>query len=173
VALSRQRRRAGRDGSGSRPDNPLVTKRNGVANRFMMFAPLEGWRRVEVTDHHATVDYANVLKRIIRRAFPRAEKIVLVQDNLSTHTPASRYAAFPAPEARRLVNRFEWDYTPKHGSWLDTAESELAVLTNQCLAAASPTGRASRRKSRPGSAIETKTTPKPTGSSRPKTPVSN
>jgi DDE superfamily endonuclease len=64
--------------------------------------------------------------------FP-AEKIVLVQDNLSTHTPASLYAAFPAPEARRLVERFEWHYTPKHGSWLDMAESELAVLTRQCL----------------------------------------
>ena len=65
--------------------------------------------------------------------FPAAEKIVLVQDNLSTHTPASLYAAFPAPEARRLVERFEWHYTPKHGSWLDMAESELAVLTRQCL----------------------------------------
>ena len=65
--------------------------------------------------------------------FPAAEKIVLVQDNLSTHTPASLYTAFPAPEARRLANRFEWHYTPKHGSWLDMAESELAVLTTQCL----------------------------------------
>jgi hypothetical protein len=76
----------------------VIDLRNGVANLFMMFAPLEGWRRVEVTDHHAAVDYA-----------------------------------FPAPEARRLVNRFEWHYTPKHGSWLDMAESELAVLTSQCL----------------------------------------
>ena len=65
--------------------------------------------------------------------FPAVEKIVLVQDNLSTHTPASLYTAFPAPEARRLVNRFEWHYTPKHGSWLDMADSELAVLTTQCL----------------------------------------
>ena len=64
---------------------------------------------------------------------PTAEKIVLVQDNLSTHTPASLYTAFPAPEARRLANRFEWHYTPKHGSWLDMAESELAVLATQCL----------------------------------------
>ena len=65
--------------------------------------------------------------------FPAAEKIVLVQDNLNTHCPASLYAAFPAPEARRLVERFEWHFTPKHGSWLDMAESELAVLTRQCL----------------------------------------
>ena len=108
-------------------------QRNGVANLFMIFAPLEGWRRVEVTDHHAAVDYAKVLKDLSDVHFPAAEKIVLVQDNLSTHTPASLYAAFPAPEARRLVNRFEWHYTPKHGSWLDMAESELAVLTTQCL----------------------------------------
>ena len=108
-------------------------QRNGVANLFMIFAPLEGWRRVEVTDHHAAVDYANILKSLSDVDFPNAEKIVLVQDNLSTHKPASLYAAFPAPEARRLVNRFEWHYTPKHGSWLDMAESELAVLTSQCL----------------------------------------
>src|SRR5271165_2423472 len=108
-------------------------QRNGVANLFMIFAPLEGWRRVEVTDRHAAVDYAKVLKDLSDVHFPAAEKIVLVQDNLSTHTPASLYAAFPAPEARRLVERFEWHYTPKHGSWLDMAESELAVLTRQCL----------------------------------------
>ena len=107
--------------------------RNGVANLFMIFAPLEGWRRVEVTDHHAAVDYAGVLKDLSDVHFPAADKIVLVQDNLSTHTPASLYAAFPAPEARRLVERFEWHYTPKHGSWLDMAESELAVLSTQCL----------------------------------------
>ena len=108
-------------------------ERNGVANLFMIFAPLEGWRRVEVTDRHAAVDYAKVLKDLSDLHFPAAEKIVLVQDNLSTHAPASLYAAFPAPEARRLVERFEWHYTPKHGSWLDMAESELAVLTRQCL----------------------------------------
>ena len=73
-------------------------ERNGVANLFMIFAPLEGWRRVEVTDHHAAVDYAKVLKDLSDVHFPAAEKIVLVQDNLSTHTPASLYAAFPAPE---------------------------------------------------------------------------
>jgi len=108
-------------------------QRNGVANLFMIFAPLEGWRHVEVTDHHAAVDYAQVLKELSDTRFRDAEKIVLVQDNLSTHAPASLYAAFPAAEARRLVQRFEWHYTPKHGSWLDMAESELAVLTSQCL----------------------------------------
>jgi hypothetical protein len=108
-------------------------ERNGVANLFMMFAPLEGWRRVKVTDRRAAVDFAHALKELSDNDFPGAEKIVLVQDNLSTHTPASLYAAFPAAEARRLVERFEWRYTPKHGSWLNMAESELAVLATQCL----------------------------------------
>jgi hypothetical protein len=108
-------------------------ERNGVANLFMMFAPLEGWRHVEATDHRAAIDYARVLKELSDLHFPDADKIVLVQDNLSTHTTASLYAAYPPAEARRLANRFEWHYTPKHGSWLDMAESELAVLTGQCL----------------------------------------
>jgi len=108
-------------------------ERNGVANLFMMFAPLEGWRHVKVTDRHTAIDYAHVLKDLSDTHFPDAAKIVLVQDNLSTHTTASLYAAFPAAEARRLVERFEWRYTPKHGSWLDMAESELGVLASQCL----------------------------------------
>lgn len=108
-------------------------ERNGVANLFMMFAPLEGWRHVKVTDRHAAVDYAHALRDLSDTHFPGAAKIVLVQDNLSTHTTASLYAAFPAPEARRLAGRFEWHYTPKHGSWLDMAESELGVLATQCL----------------------------------------
>jgi hypothetical protein len=81
-------------------------ERNGTANLFMMFAPPEGWRCVKVTDRHAAVDYARVLKELSDVRFPDAEKIVLVQDNLSTHTPAARYEAFPADEARRLVERF-------------------------------------------------------------------
>ncbi|MGH8291815.1 MAG: IS630 family transposase [Steroidobacteraceae bacterium] len=107
--------------------------RNGVANLFMLFAPLEGWRHVKVTEHHAAVDYAQILKDLSDTHFPEASKIVLVQDNLSTHKPASLYEAFAAPEARRLVERFEWHYTPKHGSWLDLAESELGTLSAQCL----------------------------------------
>ncbi len=90
-------------------------ERNGTANLFMMFAPLEGWRHVKVTDRHAAVDYAQVLKELSDTHFPHAEKIVLVQDNLNTHKAASLYEAFPAAEARRLVERFEWHYTPKHG----------------------------------------------------------
>lgn len=108
-------------------------ERNGTANLFMMFAPLEGWRHVKVTDRHTAVDYARVLKDLADIHFAHAKTIVLVQDNLSIHSKASLYEAFPAVEARRLVERFEWHYTPKHGSWLDLAESELGVLTSQCL----------------------------------------
>jgi hypothetical protein len=107
--------------------------RKGTANLFMMFAPLEGWRHVEVTDRHTAVDYAQILKDLSDKHFPNSKKITLIQDNLNTHKPASLYEAFPAPEARRLVERFEWHYTPKHGSWLDLAESELSVLSGQCL----------------------------------------
>ena len=108
-------------------------RRNGTANLFMLFAPLEGWRHVEVTDRHTGVDYAHLLKQLADDFFPDARKIVLVQDNLNTHKPASLYEAFPASEARRLVERFEWHCTPKHGSWLNMAESELSVVSSQCL----------------------------------------
>jgi len=120
-----------------KPDQPArhdyEYERNGTANLFMMFAPLEGWRNVKVTDRHTAVDYAHALKDLSDTHFPNAKKIILVQDNLNTHKPASLYEAFPALEARRLVERFEWHYTPKHGSWLDMAESELGVVTSQCL----------------------------------------
>jgi hypothetical protein len=108
-------------------------ERNGTANLFMLFAPLEGWRHVKVTDRHTAGDYAQVLKDLADIHFADAKTIVLVQDNLNIHCKASLYEAFPAVEARRLVERFEWHYTPKHGSWLDLAESELGVLTSQCL----------------------------------------
>jgi DDE superfamily endonuclease len=108
-------------------------ERNGTANLFMMFAPLEGWRHVKVTDRHTAIDYAHALKELSDIHFPAARKITLVQDNLNTHTKASLYEAFPAAEARRLAERFEFHYTPKHGSWLDMAESELGVLSSQCL----------------------------------------
>jgi hypothetical protein len=112
---------------------PAPAKAGGTANIFMLFAPLEGWRHVEVTDRHAAADYAAILRDLSDRYFPAASKIVLVQDNLSTHTAASLYATFEPAEAYRLAQRFEWHYTPKHGSWLDMAESELGVLSSQCL----------------------------------------
>lgn len=118
-------------GRPARPDHEY--KRNGTANLFMVFAPLEGRRHVTVTDQRTAIDYARMLKTIADELFPESEKIVLVQDNLNTHKPASLYEAFAAAEARRLVERFEWHYTPKHGSWLNMAESELGVLAQQCL----------------------------------------
>ena len=109
-------------------------KRNGVANLFMLFAPLEGWRHVKPTERRTAVDYAHVLKELSDVHFSRAETIVLVQDNLNTHAPSSLYEAFAPDEARRIAERFEWHYTPKHGSWLNMAEAELSILARQCLA---------------------------------------
>jgi hypothetical protein len=108
-------------------------ERNGTANLFMMFAPLEGWRHIEVTDRRTAIDYAHALEALSDTYFQNAKRIALVQDNLSTHKPASLYEAFPPDKARRLVERFEWHYTPKHGSWLNMAESELVALASQCL----------------------------------------
>ena len=106
-------------------------KRNGTANLFMLFAPLEGWRHVKVTQQRTAIDYAHALRDLADTHFAKAHKIVLVQDNLNTHVPASLYEAFQPQEARRLLERFEWHYSPKHGSWLNLAESELAVLASQ------------------------------------------
>ena len=86
-----------------------------------------------MTDRHTAVHYAHVLKDLADIHFPHKRTIVLVEDNLNIHSKGSLYEAFPAAEARRLVERFEWHYTPKHGSWLDLAESELGVLSDQCL----------------------------------------
>jgi hypothetical protein len=108
-------------------------RRNGTANLFMLFAPIEGWRHVTVTERRTAIDYAKILRDLSDIHFAKAEKIVLIQDNLNTHAPASLYEAFAPAEARRLIERFEWHYTPKHGSWLNLAESELAVLSSQCL----------------------------------------
>jgi hypothetical protein len=118
-------------GHPARVDSEYV--RNGVASLFMIFAPLLGFRHVEVTGRRTAIDYAHILKMIADVLFPLARKILLVQDNLNTHCIASLYLAFPPAEARRLAERFEIHYTPKHGSWLDLAESELSVLSSQCL----------------------------------------
>jgi hypothetical protein len=108
-------------------------ERNGVSNLFMIFAPLEGWRHVEVTDRRTSVDFAHCLKDVVDVHFAEAEQIVLVSDNLNTHKPAALYEAFAPAEARRIMEKLEWHYTPKHGSWLDMAEIELSVLQRQCL----------------------------------------
>lgn len=109
-------------------------ERRGTANLFMLFAPLEGWRHVKVTDRRTNVDFAHVLRDLSDVHFPDAEKIVLVMDNLNTHKLSTLYGAFPPEEARRLFERFEVHHTPKHASWLNMAESELSVLGRQCLA---------------------------------------
>lgn len=108
-------------------------ERNGVSNLFMVSAPLLGWRHVEVTDRHTAVDWARLLRDIVDRHFPGAERIVVVMDNLSTHKPSSLYKAFAPEEAKRILDRLEFHYTPKHGSWLNMAEIEFAILQRQCL----------------------------------------
>ena len=108
-------------------------ERAGVASLFMLFAPLEGWRHVAVRERRTAVDYAHILRDLADTHFQEAERIVLVQDNLNTHRPASLYEAFDPAEARRIAERFEWHYTPKHGSWLNIAECELSTLARQCL----------------------------------------
>jgi transposase len=107
-------------------------ERNGTANLFMVFEPLAGRRRVKVTDRRTAIDFAEVLRETVD-GYPTADKIVLVMDNLNTHKMASLYEAFPPEEARRLIERLEIHYTPKHGSWLNMAETELSALTKQCL----------------------------------------
>ncbi|HET9974721.1 MAG TPA: IS630 family transposase, partial [Streptosporangiaceae bacterium] len=107
--------------------------REGVCNLFLVTEPLRGWRQVTVSDRRARVDFAHVVKELVDVHYPDAEAIVLVMDNLNTHTPASLYEAFPPAEAKRLTDKLEIHYTPKHGSWLNVAEIELSVLARQCL----------------------------------------
>jgi hypothetical protein len=108
-------------------------ERAGGRNLFLATAPLLGWRCVEVTAHRTRTDWAAFMRTVADTVFPTAERIVLVEDNLNTHGPASFYEAYPPAEARRLAERFEFHYTPKHGSWLNMAEIELSVLSRQCL----------------------------------------
>jgi hypothetical protein len=109
-------------------------ERTGTANIFLACAPHTGWRHVAVTARRTAVDVAEPLRELADVHFPDAETIVLVTDNLNVHAPSSLYAAVPPAEARRVATRFEWHYTPTHGSWLHLAEIELSVLSRQCLA---------------------------------------
>jgi hypothetical protein len=113
-------------------------ERRGVSNLFMVCEPLQGQRHVVVSDHRTKVDWAHVIRDLVDVHYPDAEKIVLVQDNLNTHTPAALYETFAPAEARRLAAKLELHYTPKHGSWLNVAEIELSILARQCLAARIP-----------------------------------
>ena len=108
-------------------------KREGTANLFLFVQPLRGWRQVNVTKQRTKQDFAQQMRLLVDEYFPTAERIRLVVDNLNTHTPASLYSVFPPDEARRITRKLEFHYTPKHGSWLNMAECELAVLAGQCL----------------------------------------
>ena len=108
-------------------------ERNGVSNLFMIFAPLLGFRHVEVTDTRTSIDFAHICRDLVDVHFPEAEKILLVCDNLNTHKSTSLYKAFDAQEAERIAEKLEFHYTPKHGSWLNMAEIEFSVLRRQCL----------------------------------------
>jgi len=108
-------------------------KREGVTNLFMFCEPLMGKRHVKVTEQRTRKDWAVAMRELADVFYPEAEKIIMVMDNLNTHSPASFYEAFAPEEARRLTNRFEFHYTPEHGSWQDMAEIELSALNRQCL----------------------------------------
>jgi transposase len=113
-------------------------ERNGTSNMFVCFAPLEAWRHVKVTDRRTMLDFAHCMRDLVDLHFPQAEQIVLVMDNLNTHKVASLYEAFAPAEARRILEKLEIHYTPKHGSWLNMAEIELSVLQRQSLATRIP-----------------------------------
>jgi hypothetical protein len=119
-------------GQPRREDTEYV--RHGSANLFLLCAPHLGWRHITITDQRTALDFAYALREMVDVHFPEAERIVLVLDNLNTHTPAALYQAFPPAEAWRIQQKLEWHYTPLHGSWLNIAELEWSVLHRQCLA---------------------------------------
>ena len=128
-----------RDGKPGRPTRfDYEYERRGVANLFLVCEPLRGWRHLTVSSRRTKVDWAHVVRDLLDVHYPHAEKVVLVQDNLNTHTLGALYAAFAPAEARRLARKLELHYTPAHGSWLNVAEVELAVLSRQVLAARVP-----------------------------------
>lgn len=118
---------------GHAPRYDTEYERNGVSNLFLFFEPLRGWRHIEVTDQRTARDWAHQIQQLVDVHYPEAKRITLVMDNLNTHTPASLYKAFAPDEARRILERLEIHYTPKHGSWLNMAEIELSILSKQCL----------------------------------------
>jgi len=121
----------GRPGSPAKEDYEY--ERKGVCNQLMMCEPLRGWRHVKVSDRRTRKDYARCIRELVEVHYPRARKIRLVQDNLNTHDGASLYETFQPEYARRLLDKIEWHYTPKHGSWLNMAETEIRIMNGQCL----------------------------------------
>lgn len=118
-------------GQPARQDYEYV--RTGVCNLFVACEPLAGWRSLRVTQRRTKVDWAQFVKALLEGPYAQAEKVVLIEDNLNTHTLGALYEAFPPAEARRLARRLELHFTPKHGSWLNVAEIELSILARQCL----------------------------------------
>ena len=127
----------------ARPGSPAKQdyeyERKGVCCQLMMCEPLRGWRHVKVTQRRTRKDYAECVRELAEVYYPRARKIRLVQDNLNTHDGASLYEAFEPAEARRLLDKIEWHYTPKHGSWVNMAETEISIMNGQCLDRRIPT----------------------------------
>jgi transposase len=126
-----------RPGSPTRIDYEYI--RNGTCNVFVVVEPLRGWRHLAVTEHRGNADFAAQMRGLIDEAYPNAQRIRVVLDNLSTHKPSALYEVFPPAEARRIVRKLEFHYTPLHGSWLNMAELELSVLARQCLDQRIPT----------------------------------
>lgn len=120
-----------KEGYTSKYDSEYV--RGGVSNLFMFFEPLAGKRHIQVTDQRTAIDFAEGMKLLVDELYPHAEEVIVVLDNLNTHTKASLYKAFPPVEAKRIADRITLEYTPKHGSWLNMAESEFSILSRQCL----------------------------------------
>ncbi len=120
-------------GSGKLERFDYEYQRGGVANLFMMCEPKSGWRHIEVTEQHTKLDFAGQMQWLVDEAFPEAEKIRLVMDNLATHSRGALYERFEPEEARRILRKLEFHFTPKHASWLNMAEIELSVLARQCL----------------------------------------
>lgn len=121
----------------ARPGSPAQVdyeyERKGVCNQLLMCEPLRGWRHVKVTERRTRLDYAGCVRELLEVHYPQATKSRLVQDNLNTHDGASLYEAFPPEVARRLLDRIAWHYTPKHGSWVNMAETEIRIMNGQCL----------------------------------------
>ena len=109
-------------------------ERNGVSHLLLFYAPFENWRRIQVADNHAACEWAEGVRRLVQEDYPDAKRITLVMDNLNTHSGASLYKAFSPEVARALLEKLEFVYAPKHGSWLNIAECEFSVLCRQCLA---------------------------------------
>ena len=153
---------------GNVPHMDYEYQRKGTCNLFMFFEPLRGWRRVWVTSQRRKVEWACCVKALLQENYPQAEKVLLVCDNLNTHTGGALYEAFEPKVAKALCERLEFHNTPKHGSWLNMAETELSVLPGSAWTGGWTAPRSSRRRCRPGRRNGTGARPRCVGSSPPR-----